>query len=267
MLATLRSKWSSDPTVPRMAIVLLLMLVAAWWGVVLQSRAMSMPTAGDAMDSTMSSPVWDGVGFVAAWTVMMAAMMLPSLLPRILLYRTAAAEAAERGPAMAAGSWLLAAGYVAVWGVFGVPVDIGSRALAAVAGSDMPAAQAVPYAVAAVLVLAGMYQFTPFMRTCLARCRGGASALVTHWQPGLSGALRMGLAEGWFSVGCCWALMVVLVAVGSMGLPWVAALTVVVLGEKLLPRGAQLASGVGLLLILLGMAVVVHPDLVMSLQV
>lgn len=166
-------------------------------------------------------------GFVAAWTVMMVAMMLPSAAPFILLYRQGASPAATAR---------LAAGYLAVWAAAGVA----AWALQAVA-MDIP--------VPAVLAGAGLYQLTPAKKACLRRCRTPADFLVERWR---ASAFFLGADHGRWCLGCCWALMVVLVVlvvVGMMGIAWVAAIACVVAVEKLSTRGAGLArfTGVGLI--------------------
>jgi predicted metal-binding membrane protein len=181
------------------------------------------------------------VPFVGAWTVMMTAMMLPSAAPLILLYRrTASAQATA----------VLAAGYLAVWSVVGfaayavaVRVHGAAEAIHGMGGHDMAARS--ERAVAAVLVAAGIYQLTPLKAACLRRCRSPADFLVQHWR---HHAFAIGGEHGLWCLGCCWALMVVLVVAGVMGLAWVLALTAVIAVEKLAPAGDHLArlTGAGL---------------------
>lgn len=164
------------------------------------------------------------VGFVAAWTVMMVAMMLPSAAPFVLLYRRGATPAATAR---------LAAGYLAVWGVVGV-----------VAWALREVAMDVP--VPAVLAAAGLYQLTPAKHACLRRCRTPADFLVERWR---TNAFVLGADHGRWCLGCCWALMAVLVVAGMMGIVWVAAIAGVVAVEKLSSRGAGLARWTGVVLI------------------
>jgi predicted metal-binding membrane protein len=103
--------------------------------------------------------------------------------------------------------------------------------------------------VAVVLIGAGVYQFTPLKNACLGRCRAPTDFLVTHWHPGRAGAVRIGVEHGLYCVGCCWALMAVLVVVGAMALAWVAVIALAVAAEKLLPQGAALARVVGVALV------------------
>jgi predicted metal-binding membrane protein len=173
------------------------------------------------------------IGFglwIGAWTVMMAAMMLPSTSPLVLLY-------ARQSTAMS--SALLTTGYVAVWAGVGL----------AAYGIDMRLPDPSNRVVGAVLIGAGLYQLTPLKTACLKRCRNPTDFLVTHWRRGKVGALKLGVEHGAYCVGCCWALMGVLIVAGSMSLAWVVAIALVVAGEKLLPAGQLLGrlGGVGLL--------------------
>jgi predicted metal-binding membrane protein len=193
---------------------LLLVSVAAW---------AALLAMGDEMP--MGAGLWIG-----AWTVMMAAMMLPSTSPLVLLYAR---------QSTATSSALLTAGYVGVWAGVGL----------AAYGVDMRLPDPSNGAVGAVLVGAGLYQLTPLKTACLKRCRNPADFLVTHWRRGRVGALRLGVEHGAYCVGCCWALMGVLIVAGSMSLAWVVAIALVVAGEKLLPAGQLFGrlGGVGLL--------------------
>lgn len=178
-----------------------------------------------------------GAGFwLGAWTVMMAAMMLPSSAPLVLLY-------ARRASTIDSG--LLMAGYVLVWAAVG---------LAAYA-VDMRLPDPGDGAVAAVVVAAGVYQLTPLKTACLRRCRNPLDFIVTHWRAGRLGALRLGAEHGAYCVGCCWTLMLVLVVAGAMGLVWVIAIAAAVAAEKLLPAGQWLGRAGGIALVAAGIVV------------
>jgi predicted metal-binding membrane protein len=178
-----------------------------------------------------------GVGlWLGAWTVMMAAMMLPSAAPIVLLYGRRASTL---------DSTVLMAGYVLTWAAVG---------LAAYA-LDMRVMDPADAAVGGVLIGAGVYQFTPVKSACLARCRNPVDFLVTHWQKGRLGALRLGAEHGAYCIGCCWGLMAVLVIAGAMGLVWVIAIAGAVAAEKLLPAGPWLGRLLGVGLIVGGIVV------------
>ncbi len=163
----------------------------------------------------------DALGFVTAWTLMMAAMMLPSAAPLVLLYRKTAT------PGRTAQ---LVAGYLVVWASAGAGALVLDQA-----SEDVPRWLA--------LGVAGLYQLTPLKRACLDRCRTPADFLVQRWR---RSAFVLGLDHGLWCLGCCWALMIVLVAVGMMGIGWVLLLTALVAAEKLTAPGRTLATVSGL---------------------
>jgi predicted metal-binding membrane protein len=169
----------------------------------------------------MGAPV-----FLGSWTAMMTAMMLPSAAPLLLLYRRSA-----RGVDTA----MLGLGYLLVWGA------IGYGAYAYVMWGPM-----LP--VWSVLAVAGVYQLTPLKGVCLKRCRTPANFLVRRYG---RAPLLLGLEHGLWCAGCCWALMLILVAVGSMSLAWAAGIAAVVLVEKVAPSGDRLARLGGIVLIVL----------------
>ena len=145
--------------------------------------------------------------------------------------------------------------YLGLWALTGVPVYFASVALGAISGG------ALAYVVAAVLVVAGIFQLSPLKRVCLRHCRSPLGFLFGHWREGWQGGLAMGRAHALYCLGCCWALMVVLVVAGAMSLAWVLLIAAIVAAEKLLPRGEWIARTTGIVLVLLGLAVVVRPEL------
>lgn len=190
--------------------------------------------------------VGDVIFYVSAWSMMMAAMMLPSALPMLALYGSVA-----RGPTAATlpglPTALFALAYLGAWAATGVPVYVASLGVTHIVAGNASAARWLPYAVGAVLLMAAAYQFTPLKERCLRVCRSPLGFLIGHWRSGYLGALRMGWEHALYCIGCCWALMVVVVAVGAMALPWVLAMSVVIFVEKLLPYGwwsARIAGGV-----------------------
>ncbi len=184
---------------------------------------------GDEMP--MGAGLWLG-----AWTVMMAAMMLPSAAPLVLLY-------GRRSNTL--DSTLLMSGYLLVW------AGVGLAAYAV----DLRVMDPEDTVVGAVLIAAGVYQLTPLKTACLKRCRNPLDFLVTHWHKGRTGALRLGAEHGAYCVGCCWGLMAVLVVAGAMGLVWVIAIAAAVAAEKLLPPGEWLGRASGVALVVGGVVV------------
>jgi predicted metal-binding membrane protein len=235
-------------------VALLLVTAASWVHVVASMGADDM--AGTEM--AMAPTVGDATAYVASWGVMMAAMMLPSAWPMIGLY---AATQRNAGPAaVATAVALFALTYLGLWTLTGLPVYVASLQLMAVGTSTLA------FVVAGVLVAAGIFQLTPLKQVCLRHCRSPLGFLLGHWRAGWRGALAMGWAHAVYCLGCCWALMVVLVVAGAMGLPWVLLIACLVAAEKLLPRGEWVARLTGVALVLLGVAVAVHPGLAAALR-
>jgi len=172
------------------------------------------------------------------WFVMMIGMMTPSAAPMALLYLGVARHAARSGQRFASATWFLL-GYLVAWGVFSLLATGAHWALES-AAMMTPAMRAADRPIGAmVLIAAGVYQWLPLKDACLAHCRAPLSFIQQHggFQPAAAGAIRLGLLHGAYCVGCCWALMLVLFAVGVMNLLWIAALMCLVLAEKLLPHG------------------------------
>jgi predicted metal-binding membrane protein len=249
----------------------LLALTAAAWALTLYGMAgpqMAVGTAtgdgmaamsGMAMDGTamngMAMSGWSPAGalvFVAVWTVMMAAMMLPAAAPMILMFATAQAR---RGPAVAVPTWIFVAGYLLVWAAAGLLV----YAVVTVGGALAQGLDATsrafwaPLALGGTLVAAGLYQLTPLKAVCLRHCRSPFGFVARHWRDGPAGALRMGLLHGAYCLGCCWALFALLVVAGMMSIAWMLLLTLVVAVEKLLPHGRRSALAIGIALLALGL--------------
>jgi predicted metal-binding membrane protein len=236
-------------------VILLIVTAAAWLDVIRSSLG-----APDMM-MTMFMPmtVSDGLAFVASWGVMMTAMMLPSALPMIGLYaatQRAESAAAPRGVPVAVFTLV----YLGVWAASGAPVYLAHTGLMALSP------RAFACGVATVLLAAGVFQLSPLKQACLRACRSPLGFLLGHWRAGLRGSLALGWAHAMYCLGCCWALMVVLVAAGAMGLAWVLLIAAVVAAEKLLPRGEWIARATGGALLLLGVAVALRPAFVTALR-
>jgi len=202
----------------------------------------------------------DAASFAGMWLVMMAAMMLPSVTPVVLLFRTMQRGRAARGsPTIPTSAFV--GGYLVVWALAGIGADL-AYVLAQAAGSHTRAGSgAVPYLGAGIIVLAGLYQFSPLKHRCLAHCRSPFHLILHGWRDGRLGALRMGASHGLSCLGCCWGIMAVLFVVGLMNLGWMAALSILIAGEKLAPWGLVMSRLVGILFIGLGMLMGAQPRL------
>ncbi|MES2665849.1 MAG: DUF2182 domain-containing protein [Pseudomonadota bacterium] len=193
-----------------------------------------------------------GLMIFVMWWLMMVAMMVPSAAPTILLY-------AALNRSGGAAPLLFGAGYLAIWAAFSAVATAAQAGLAALGlMSPMFMTLAMPWLGAAVLIGAGLYQFTPLKAACLAHCRGPVEALTRHRRTGTAAAFRMGLLHGRFCLGCCWALMGLLFVGGVMNLWWIVGVTLYVALEKLAPGGDRLARPLGAALVLAGLAVLLR---------
>ena len=179
------------------------------------------------------------------WSVMMVAMMLPSASPMILTY---AAIARGRRSNSVYAPWIFAGAYLVIWTFFSAAATAGQLLLEKTSVLS-GASRTTSVAGAILLMVAGLYQLTPLKNTCLAHCRSPIGFFMTEWRDGTSGAFTMGIKHGAHCLGCCWILMGLLFVFGVMNLIWVAALSVLILLEKLAPFGLAIArlSGVAML--------------------
>lgn len=249
----------------RAILVVLLALSAVSWGVVLW-QAGTMRPAGDGMAGDMAN----GAGgltmgmtapiFLATWVVMMAAMMLPSAAPMILMFDAIQAGRSGQGRSTVPTS-VFVGGYLAVWAAFGVV----AYAVALLAGwlsdASPDLAMVAPRVGGAVIVAAGIYQLTPLKQACLSKCRTPTQFILTSWRDGLMGTFRMGLGHGAYCLGCCWLLFVILFPLGIMNVAAMAVVALLVLAEKTLPVGRRISQLVGVVLVAVGVAIVLLPGL------
>jgi predicted metal-binding membrane protein len=191
------------------------------------------------------------------WWVMMIAMMTPSATPMILLYARATRHAQGKGQSgrNVVPTAAFAGGYLLAWFGFSLCATLLQRGLEASGGiSAMWMASRSAGLSAAVLMLAGAYQLSPWKHRCLRHCRAPAEFLSRHRRSGRLGAVRMGIEHGAYCVGCCWVLMALLFVGGIMNVLWIAVLAIVVVLEKLAPQGAWFARVTGIVLVVWGAA-------------
>ncbi len=236
---TVLQSWSQRQNLlPGLALVVL--AAAGWVYVAYQSSSMG----------SMGSMAMDGRGggvlFLSGWTAMMA-MMVPATLPLILLYRTIARN--RLSPAQSrVGMVVLLTGYLVVWAAAGLPVYAYSL-FAQAAGS------LVTVLPASLLVVGGVYQFTPLKHACHARCSSPLFFLLQNWRPRATGALRLGVVHGLDCLGCCAGLMVGLVALGTMNLAWMLTAAVLIFAEKTIPNSHRIARPLGVVMVAGGVVV------------
>ena len=238
----------------RIGLIGLLFALAAfgWWW-----------TADQMQD--MDGGPWTELGtlswFLGVWVVMMAAMMFPSVAPTVALYSKLKNTRALGGPLV------FTSGYLLVWSAFGVLAFalafVGSNVLGDVLAWD----RAGRWVAGVTLLAAAAYELTPLKDVCLGKCRSPLGFLLGSWKDGLSGALRMGARHGGWCVGCCWALMASLFALGLMSLVWMAFVAGLIAFEKLIPSRRVATYGTAGLLVVLGVLMLVAPDVIPGLTV
>jgi predicted metal-binding membrane protein len=231
----------------------------SWAYLVFLDRQMASSMTYDAMMAEMGMAMdrsWTRADLFftfVMWTVMMVGMMAGSAAPVLLLFGRARAG---RGKGAVSGAVLtFGLGYVTMWTAFSACAALAQWGLHQAALMSAGMSVANPRVAGAILVGAGIYQLTPVKGACLTHCQSPLGFLLGHWREGSWGAFQMGIRHGAYCLGCCWALMAVLFAVGVMNLFWVAALALFVLLEKIGPAGPPVARASGVLLIGFGLFV------------
>lgn len=235
------------------------LVVLSWLYLWREATAMSAMDRHAAMGMAMpDTATWTLVEFVfltVMWTVMMVGMMVPSAAPMILLFATL-----ERKRTEDAAPWLRTAlfllGYLLVWSAFSVLAAAAQWALHGVALVSPMMVATSPFLGGALLVAAGVFQWTPLKQACLRTCRSPLGFLLGAWRGGARGALEMGMRHGALCLGCCWALMALLFVAGVMNLLWVAVIAAFVLAEKAFPGGEGLGRTAGFVLVAAGLALI-----------
>jgi predicted metal-binding membrane protein len=232
-------------------VLLVLTPLFSWMWIVMMARDMYGPMTG--ASAWMMAAHWNAPHLLllwAMWSVMMTAMMLPSAAPLILVYGAAARR--SRQPTERRHIYALAAGYLTAWTAFSLAATALQRALASLLLVSPMMEAGSSRVSATLLVVAGLYQWTPLKHACLRTCQSPLGFLMARWRDGWSGAFRVGLEHGVYCVGCCWALMLLLFAGGVMNIVVIAALTAWVAVEKLAPFGGRAAQFSGAVMIAVG---------------
>jgi predicted metal-binding membrane protein len=199
--------------------------------------------------------------FLGVWVVMMAAMMFPSVSPTVALYSRMARSRDPVAPLV------FAAGYLLTWTVAGLLAFGISDLGGSLVGDQLSWNKAGKWVASGILVIAALYELTPLKDVCLAKCRSPLGFLLGSWRGGLSGALQMGAKHGAWCVGCCWALMAALFALGVMSIAWMAFVAALIAAEKTLPWGRAVTWGTAAILLVLGALLVAAPDAIPGLTI
>jgi predicted metal-binding membrane protein len=198
------------------------------------------------MPAMQAWTAWDALLLLAMWVLMMIAMMLPSVAPSVLAFAEVNRRRELSSPLVPAGIFL--SGYLAAWVGFSVAATLTQEALHAAALMSPAMVARSPVFAGTVLVVTGVFQWTPLKQACLSRCRSPFSFVLAHWRDGKVGAFRVGLIHGSYCVGCCAPLMALLLVNGVMNVWWMALLSIFVLAEKLAPAHLWTGRVVGALL-------------------
>jgi predicted metal-binding membrane protein len=216
----------------------------AWWSTI---RAMADMGASPGAD--LGALGW----FIGVWVVMMAAMMLPAVSPTVALY---ARMTRQRSPSRPVA---FASGYLVVWGAAGIGAytlyAVGRHAL----GGQLAWQAGGRWLAGTVLVVAALYELTPLKDVCLGKCRSPFGFLLGAWRDGVGGAFAMGSRHAAWCVGCCWALMAALFALGVMSILWMAVVAALITIEKLVPWRRVAVWSTTLLLLALALGVLAAP--------
>jgi predicted metal-binding membrane protein len=239
----------------RLGLVALLCALAAlaWWST---AQRMSGMDAGPGTE--LGALGW----FLGVWVVMMAAMMFPSVAPTVALYARMARRKARAAPLV------FAAGYLATWAAAGLLAYGAFEGLRTLLGDQLSWENGGRWVAGGTIILAAAYELTPLKHVCLTNCRSPLGFLLGAWRDGLRGAFEMGARHGAWCVGCCWALMVTLFALGVMSLAWMALVAALIALEKIVPaRRAVVTYTTAGLLLVLGVLIIAAPDAIPGLTI
>jgi predicted metal-binding membrane protein len=233
----------------------------AWLYMIREARAMDATGVCHCAGLAMSGPdvkPWSAAVILPLflmWAEMMVAMMIPSAAPIILTFAMINRKRREQErPFVPTGLFLL--GYLLVWTAFSLVAAVAQWALHGASLLSPAMKSSSPLLAGGLLVVAGLFQWTRWKHACLNQCRSPLQFLLHDWREGAGGALAMGIKHGAFCAGCCWMLMALLFVAGVMNLLWVAAITILVLLEKIAPPRWRLGQATGVILLAWGVGVI-----------
>jgi predicted metal-binding membrane protein len=238
----------------RLGLIALLFALAAvgWW-----STADRMTGMDEGPGTDLGALGW----FLGVWVVMMAAMMFPSVAPTVALYARMSRRRTPVAPLV------FAAGYLLTWTAAGV-LAYGLFALGrSLLGHQLAWGHSGRWLAGGTLLVAAGYELTPLKDVCLSKCRSPLGFLLGSWRDGLTGALNMGARHGAWCVGCCWALMAALFALGVMSVAWMAFVAALIALEKTLPWDRPVTYATAVILVVLGVLLLAAPDAVPGLTI
>jgi predicted metal-binding membrane protein len=238
-------------------IALVALSALAWRSTIDQAISMRGMVMGLGQIGVLAQGMMGAGVFFTMWTTMMVAMMLPTVAPMVLAHLSAVRQRGD-GPW---ASFAFIGGYLLVWTGIGIVPMIAYWAFAQLS-DDAAQTRWLPALAGVILIVAGAYQFTAWKRACLDKCQSPRAFVATHdFGRGASGSFGAGIVHGAACLGCCWAVMTVLLVVGLMNLFWMVVLFVLFFIEKNWKHGIALAQIAGAAFIMLGVAVIAYPDL------
>lgn len=202
--------------------------------------------------------IWGMSDFIlmfVMWTVMMIAMMTPSVSPMVLVFHKVQ-QKRKSSDRSSVPTFIFLSAYLIVWTVFSLLATLAQWGLHATALLSPMMVTTSNILGGTLLILAGLFQWTSLKYACLRRCRSPLAFILQEWREGRKGALILGIKHGIYCVGCCWALMTLLFVTGVMNLLWVAIIAGFVLIEKVLPKSYWIGRGTGLVLIFWGLWII-----------
>jgi predicted metal-binding membrane protein len=213
----------------------------------------------------MDGGPWTDLGtlgwFVGVWVVMMAAMMFPSVAPTVALYSVMAKSRSLGRPLV------FTSGYLAAWTGVGLLAFVIANESGRVAHGLLAWDRGGRWVAGATLIVAAAYELTPLKDACLGKCRSPLGFLLGAWRNGCLGAFEMGAKHGAWCIGCCWALMASLFALGIMSVVWMALVAALIAFEKLIPSLRVATYGTAAVLLALGVLLLAAPDVIPALSV
>jgi predicted metal-binding membrane protein len=238
----------------RLGLIALLFALAAvaWWSTVDRMRGMDEGPGTD-----LGTLGW----FLGVWLVMMAAMMFPSVSPTVALYSRMTKKRSAAAPLV------FVCGYLLIWTAAGLVAYGISEVSGHLLGDVLSWDRAGRWVAGGILVAAAIYELTPLKTVCLRHCRSPLGFLLSSWRDGLPGALRMGAQHGAWCVGCCWALMAALFALGIMSIAWMAFVAALIAAEKTFPWRRAVTYGTAAILLALGVLLVAAPESIPGLTI
>jgi predicted metal-binding membrane protein len=230
----------------RLGLVALLFGLAAvgWWWTAGQMRGMDNGPWSD-----LGTVGW----FLSVWVVMMAAMMFPSVAPTVALYSRMTRQRSPLSPL------LFTAGYLVTWSAAGVAAFAIGVSISSGSDGWLAWDHTGRWVAGVTLVVAAVYELTPLKDVCLGKCRSPLGFLLGSWRDGRAGAFQMGAKNGAWCVGCCWALMASLFALGVMSVIWMAVVAGLIAFEKIIPWRRVAAYGTAAVLLVLGLLMLAAP--------